>query len=110
VILSLIELKPANGKRQDLLDVLQYSMIRLLTNPECLNCGVYESTDGDGSILYLEQWTSEESLRRHIQSNHYLAVLNALDLASEPRRINFHEVAVTKSMEFVATLRGSGPC
>lgn len=47
-----------------------------------------------------------EELHRHIQSNLYLGILNAMHLANDPPEVNFYEVANTKPMEIVAALRG----
>jgi quinol monooxygenase YgiN len=68
---------------------------------------VYEEDDGEETILYVERWSREEDLRRHVQSNSYLGVLNALDLAVDPRGVNFYEVSDTKSMEFIVAVRNS---
>jgi quinol monooxygenase YgiN len=59
-------------------------------------------------MWYLERWRSAEELHRHIQSNLYLGVLNAIDLANGPPDISFYEVSGTKSMELVVALRCSG--
>jgi quinol monooxygenase YgiN len=105
VILSLIELTPIAGKRAAILELLQFSVDHLMTKPGCLSSGVYELFDEKQTILYMERWRSREDLHRHIQSNVYLGVLNALDLAIGPPEINFHEISDTKSMDLIATLR-----
>jgi len=105
VILALMELTPARDKREEILELLQFSADRLEGKPGCLSSGVYEARDDKQTILYLERWESEEALHRHIQSNLYLGVLNAIDLAMEPREISFHEISDTKSMELIVALR-----
>jgi quinol monooxygenase YgiN len=108
VILSHIELTPISGNREKVLELLRFSVERLRTRPGCQGCGVYECADDKETILYLERWESEEELHRHIQSNIYLGVLNAIDLADGPREISFYNVSDTKSMELIAALRTSG--
>ncbi len=105
VILSLIELTPIPGEREEILELLRFSVDRLLGRPGCLSSGVYEAGDDKQTILYLERWESEEALNLHVQSNLYLGVLNAMDLAMEPREINFYEISETKSMELIVALR-----
>ena len=68
---------------------------------------MYEQDDGEQTILYVERWSREEDLRRHVQSSLYLGVLNALDLAMDRRQVNFYEVSDTKSMEFIVAVRNS---
>ncbi len=107
MIVSLIELKPSPGKREEILELLRYSSDHLETKAGCLSCGVYEQDDGEQTILYVERWSREEDLRRHVQSSLYLGVLNALDLAMDRRQVNFYEVSDTKSMEFIVAVRNS---
>ena len=105
MIVGLIELTPIPGKREEILELLRFSVDRLRGRPGCLSSGVYEASDETHSILYLERWESQEALHRHIQSNLYRGVLNALDLAEEPRGITFHEISETRSMELILALR-----
>jgi len=107
MIVSLIELKPSPGKRAEILELLRYSSDYLETKLGCLSSGVYQEDDGEQTILYVERWSRVEDLRRHVQSNLYLGVLNALDLAMERREVNFYEVSDTKSMEFIVAVRNS---
>lgn len=108
LILLQIELTPVPGKREEIIELLQFSVDRLRTKPGCLSSGVYEACNDQRSILYLERWKSEDELHRHIQSNLYLAVLNVLDLAAEPPDISFNVIAETKSMELITALRSPG--
>jgi quinol monooxygenase YgiN len=108
VFLSLIELIPIPGKRDKILELLRFSVDRLRGRSGCLSSGVYEADDENETILYLERWTSEEELHRHIQSNLYLGILNATDLAMEPRGITFCEVSDVKSLDLIVALRTCG--
>ena len=108
VTFLLIELMPLAGKRQEIIELLQFSADRLSTKPGCLGSGVYEACNAERTIFYLERWRSEEELNRHIQSNLYLAVLNVLDLAAQAPDISFNVIAETKSMELIRALRSPG--
>jgi quinol monooxygenase YgiN len=90
-----------------MLQLFRFCVDRLKGKPDCLSSAVYESRDGAEKILYLEQWKSTEDLNRHIHSNLYLGILNAIDLAIEPRGIRFCEVTDIKSMELVVAVRTS---
>ena len=105
MILSLIELTPTPRQREEILELLRFSVDRLTGTLGCLSSGVYEAGDEKQTILYLERWESEKELHRHIRSNLYLGVLHALDLAMEPRGITFHEISDTKSMELIVAMR-----
>lgn len=105
MILSLIELTPLPNKREEILELLRFSVDRLRGKPGCLSSGVYEADDENQTILYMERWTSKEELHRHIQSNHYRGILNATDLAMEPRDIAFCEISDVQSMQLIVALR-----
>ena len=105
MILAFMELTPAPDKREEILELLQFSVDRLEGKPGCLSSGVYEARDYKQTILYLERWGSKEELHRHIRSNLYLGILNATDLALEPREISFYEISDTKSMDLIVSLR-----
>ena len=108
MVLSLIELTCTLRSRGEILELLRYCADGLQTKPGCMGTGVYEAGDRNETILYLERWRSAEELHRHIQSNLYLGVLTAIDLASAPPDIRFYDVTDTKSMDLIASLRGSG--
>lgn len=108
MILSLLELTPIPGKREEVLGLLRFCADGLGTKPGCLGCGVYKADGESGSIVYLEYWISVDDLHRHIQSNLYRSVLTAMDLASAPPDIRFCEVSNAKPMELIAALRSPG--
>jgi quinol monooxygenase YgiN len=108
VVISLIEFATTTRRRGEILELLRYCADDLRTKPGCMGAGVYEAGDQNEAILYLERWRSAEELHRHIQSNLYLGVLNAMDLASAPPDVKFYEVSNMESMELIATLRTPG--
>ena len=107
MILSVIEFVPQPDKRQAILEILQFVADGLGNNPDCASCGIYEALDQDQTILYLEQWESEQGFYKHLRSSSYRPVLNAIDLARSQPTISFHEVAGTRSLELVEALRTS---
>ena len=108
VIFAILELTAVLVNRETILELLRFTVDRLGTKSGCLGSRVYEAHDEQNTILYMERWASVEDLHRHIQSNLYRGVLNAMDLAEEPPKISFHEVSDTQSLELVVALRGSG--
>ena len=105
MVIALLELVPQVKKRQAMLEVLSYVEERVKTNPECLDCGVFEAKNGNPRVLYVEQWRSAKDLHAHLRSGLYLKILNAVDLACEQPKMSFHEVSQTESMELVWQLR-----
>lgn len=108
MVVSFIELTSTLRSRAEILELLRYCVDELRTKPGCLGSGIYESMDQNQTILYLERWTSAEELHRHIESNLYLGVLSAMDLAGSPPEVRYYDVSETKSMELIAAIRGPG--
>jgi quinol monooxygenase YgiN len=105
MIIACIELSPAEGKRQEILEILRFVQEGVRRNPACRGCGIYECHGSEHTILYLEQWQSESDLGCHIRSRAYLRILNAIDLAREKPDVHFYSVTDTRQMELVETLR-----
>ena len=70
-----------------------------------MECGIYEQLEGDRHILYVEHWRSAEDLSRHIQSDQYLSLLLAMEMASQPPEVSYLDVADVKGMEWIEALR-----
>jgi quinol monooxygenase YgiN len=105
MVISLIRLIPIPEKREAILLILESMIPATLAKPGCIECGVYEEYDADRSILYSEQWLSEEELNRHIQSGLYLRVLTAIDLAKNQPQVCFHHVSNTDCESLIEALR-----
>lgn len=105
MVISLIRLIPISDKREAILSILQSMVPTTLAKPGCMECCVYEEYDSEESILYSEQWDTEENLHRHIQSGMYLRVLTAIDLAKNQPKICFHHVSSTECQLLVESLR-----
>ena len=80
------------------------AVIKLIQGrPGCLDCTIHEEDKNQLSIIYIEQWESQEALQQHIQSSIYYMILNAMELASETPEIRFHEVSKTMGLELIAS-------
>ena len=105
MLITILKLKPQRGKQQEIINILRFVEDQTHLENRCLECGVFiPSLDGD-PILYLDQWLSTEDLYRHIQSPIFRGVISAMELASEPPEISFHEIASTQGLELVEALR-----
>ena len=105
MIIATVELVPRTEQRKAMLEMLQYVQGHVAVWPDCLGSGVYEASDHSERVLYLERWNSDRGLHAHIRSGLYLRLLHAMELASEPPVISFHEVSKTRSMELIEELR-----
>lgn len=105
MIISVLRLLPISDQREAVLRILRSMTAQTMAKPGCVCCGVYEGYGFNPRVLYLEEWTSEEEMHRHIQSELYLRVLTAMDLSKDEPQISFHHVSSTEHIELIETLR-----
>ncbi len=105
MILSFVKINPLPGKQQVVPDILRSVIVPTRLKSGCMDCAVYTNQGEGQTVLYLEQWQSQEPLDRHIRSELYFRVLSAMELADEAPEIYFHEVSETRGLEYVESLR-----
>ena len=103
--MTILKLKPRLGKQREMIEILRSVEDQTRLDSRCIDCGVFAPCLEDGSILYLDQRSSKEDLHRHIQSPLFHWVLSAMELASEPPEISFHEITNTQGLELIEELR-----
>lgn len=74
--------------------------------PGCRCCRIYEEDGHDEAVLYMECWNSAQEFERHIRSDMYRRVLEAMELSRMPPELQYHHVTETQGIELVAALRG----
>jgi quinol monooxygenase YgiN len=107
MILTALKLIPRVEKRREMIEILTRIESRTQLIFGCESSSVFVQVSPEQAILYVETWLSEEELHRHIQSDLYLWILAAMELASEPPEICFHQISDTRGLEMVESLRGS---
>jgi quinol monooxygenase YgiN len=109
MITASLKIDPMPDKRQSLIEVLMSVQTITRLKQGCIHCDIYEEY-GDGHILYVEEWRAKEEMYKHIRSNLYLRILNAIELASKPPEVFFYEDRETKGIELIEAIRlGSKP-
>jgi quinol monooxygenase YgiN len=88
---------------QGLLDAFRFLMTSTRLEPGCENCSAW--ADADGKVHYLEEWSSEADLRRRVRSASFTSLLNILESAEEPPRVQFDFVTQTRGLDYVAEVR-----
>ena len=106
MMLSLVNIVPSPGKRQEILDILLSVKGPTLAAPGCRACSVYEEHGDDQTIAYLELWQSSLELYRHIRSGLYSRVLEAMELSTREPEVRFYTISESHGMELIESLRG----
>jgi quinol monooxygenase YgiN len=108
MITANIRIDSMPGKQQAIIEVLVSVQTMTRLKPGCISSMIYEEYGNGQEILYMERWQTKEDLQRHIQSNLYLRVLNAIELANQSPEIIFYDSSETKGIELIEAIRMKG--
>lgn len=105
MVLATIRLFSSREQRRSLLGILRSIQGPTQAQPHCLNCRLYEEDGCENAILYVEQWDSVPDFQRHVRSDSYRRVLEAIELSRSSPEVCFHYIAATKGIELIEELR-----
>ncbi|MBN1142025.1 MAG: antibiotic biosynthesis monooxygenase [Deltaproteobacteria bacterium] len=101
----MIKITPSPKSVNGVIDVLSSMVGPVSASPDSLGCIASVERGKDGRLLYIEQWRTKEALARHLRSNLFDRVLEALEYSSQPPEVDFFEVASVSGLELVALAR-----
>jgi quinol monooxygenase YgiN len=104
-IFSVIRIKPIPEKRKEILCIFRSVKGPILAKSGCLDCIISEEDGEEGAILFMEQWQSWEDFTRHIRSEIYSKILEAMELSRQMPNVSFFEVSAIKGMELLSAVR-----
>src|SRR5262245_45151828 len=71
----------------------------------CVSCSVSTDIASHGVVRYLEEWQTEDDLRRRVTSETFAPILTLLEDATQPPHIEFALPTGTQGFEFVEKAR-----
>ena len=92
-------------RREDLRKAFSALLGPTCVEPGCLRCDLYQESGDPNRFCFETRWKTDKELIRHLRSEQYRNFLILLELGSEPPQIEFHEVAETKGLELVHSVR-----
>lgn len=73
----------------------------------CLRCAVCTDIDTGGTVRYVEDWDSEDGLRRRLVSENFAPLSRLIEDASRPPRIEFTLAGGYRRGDFLDEVRHS---
>jgi quinol monooxygenase YgiN len=101
-----VGLRTTGRDASHLLESFRYLMVRTRLEPGCVECSTW--ADPDSYLHYMEEWATEDDLRRRVLSDRFLWLLTLLESASEPPTVHFDFVTTTRGLDYVAEVRQGG--
>jgi len=105
MLLSLITIYPFPENESKVIDVLDSIQALIATNADCLGCFFIVGTGAGESICYMERWRTREALDRHLRSNLYCRVLEAMELSRKPPIVEFYEMKGIGGLDVIKDVR-----
>ncbi len=96
---------PARERRRQVLGILRAIQGPTKVQPHCLSSELYEEDGYEEAILYVERWDSEQEFHRHVRSDRYRQVLEAVELSRRAPEIHFDKVSETRGIDLLEELR-----
>ena len=104
-IQSLLTVEASSSQRREVLDILASLVNPTEVLPGCLGCQILQHAEDGNRITLVEEWRSEEDLRRHVQSESYRRILAVLEMSSREPEIRFSSIDEMRGMELIQEWR-----
>jgi quinol monooxygenase YgiN len=95
------------GESWRLMDALRSLMVPTRREHGCVGCRLELSTESSdpSRISYVEDWSSEEDLREQVRSDRFPRLLELMEDALEPPKIEFQLAGGTRGLDYVEEVR-----
>jgi len=107
MILSVVKIYPHPGCEHAIVDVLDSLTGPVSALAGCLGCSVSIEAGTGEVVSYTEKWCNREALDRHLNSNLYSRVLEAMECSCKPPDVEFYEVINVGGLELVNLARSN---
>jgi quinol monooxygenase YgiN len=88
------------------------SLVRLIgptrAARECTHCSTYADVEDPNSLLYVEEWATQDAIEARLRAADLRVLLSVLDLACEPPTIRLDTINETRGLEAIAMARAGG--
>ena len=95
---------PASGRDQ-IVHALRLLASPTRIEPGCLECRVWTEDTEEATVRYVEEWATEDAMRRRVRSGRFTRLLEVLESVPVPPRVQFDFVTETRGLDYVAEVR-----
>ena len=89
----------------ELLEAFHSLVIGTRLERGCINCSAW--MEPDSTVHYVEEWVTEQDMRKRVQSTGFTSVLAVVESAREAD-VHFDFVSETRGLDYVAEVRSQG--
>jgi quinol monooxygenase YgiN len=92
-------------KRKEALIILGSLIEQTRLEDGCISCRIYRDVQEDRALMLEQIWASEKDLERHLRSDKFLAVLLAIEMATEYPEVRFDVVSRSTGIDTIEKVR-----
>jgi quinol monooxygenase YgiN len=92
MILVIIRMKVLAEKRKELSQTIASLIGLIRTEKGCRRCDFCRSMEDENELCLLEEWDTQENLKRYLKSERFRVLRVAMNLLQEPYGMMFHTV------------------
>jgi quinol monooxygenase YgiN len=93
------------GESRPITDALHRIMVTARAQVGCIGCSLTTDAGRQVGVRYVEEWASEEHLRRELQSERFCNLAALMESATEPPQIEFTLPSGTRGIDYVQEVR-----
>ena len=92
MILVIIRMRVFPEKQLELSQTITSLIGSIRTEKGCRRCDFYQSIENENQLNLLEEWDTQENLKRHLKSGRFRVFRGAMNLLKEPYEMTFHTI------------------
>jgi quinol monooxygenase YgiN len=92
-------------KRKEALIILGSLIEQTKLEEGCISCRLYRDVQEERALMLEQIWASEKDLERHLRSDRFLAVLLAIEMATEFPEVRFDVIARSTGIDTIEKAR-----
>jgi quinol monooxygenase YgiN len=92
-------------KRMELSQAIASLSVSTRMEKGCQRCDFCRSIEDENRFFLLEEWDTQENLKKHLKSEHFKVIRGAMNLLQEPFEMMFHTVFYQAGMEKICGSR-----
>ena len=105
MVIGTLRIPLSADRRVKVIEVLRSVQGRVLAQPGCAACQIYEDEGPEPAVILIQRWDSDAALEDHIRSETYRRILGAIELSVGPPEVRFDHVSASEGMELIQRLR-----
>jgi quinol monooxygenase YgiN len=105
MVIGTLRIPLSPDRRVKVIEVLRSVQGRVLAQPGCTACQIYQDDGPEPAVILIQRWDSALALEEHIRSEIYRRILGAVELSGCPPEVRFDHVSTSEGMELIQRLR-----